>query len=435
MDPVNAATLILIGGFFALMLLRVPIAFSLGVSTFLCMAYLGLEPMGMMLKMADGIDSPSLLAIPFFILAGQLMADGGIAIKLINLANVFVGFIRGGLAMVNVLASMFFGGISGSSVADTASIGSILIPMMKKKGYDTDFSVGVTIMGSTQGIVIPPSHNVIIYSLAAGGGVSIGKLFLGGVIPGIMIGVSLMVVSYILSVKRNYPRERRLPLREAARVFFDALLGLFTAVIIVGAVIFGFATATESAALAVVYAFVITFFVYRQVSLKRFPAMLTASVKTIAMVMLLIACASAFGFMLSYLGVPDRVAGALAGVTQNRIAMLLLINVMLLALGCIMDMAPLILIVTPVLLPIVTSPAMGLDPVHFGIIMMINLGMGLCTPPVGSTLFVGCAIGKISIEKMARSLWPFYLAMLAVLLLVTFVPEITMWLPNLVVAD
>ena len=321
MDPVNVATILLIGSFFVLMLIRVPIAFSLGISTFVCMAYLGLEPMGMVLKMADGIDSPTLLAIPFFILAGQLMADGGIAIKLINLANLFVGFIRGGLAMVNVLASMFFGGISGSSVADTASVGSILIPMMKKKGYDTDFAVGVTIMGSTQGIVIPPSHNVIIYSLAAGGSVSIGKLFMGGVIPGVMIGLSLMVVSYVLAVKRNYPREEMVPLREAARTFVDAFLGLLTAVIIVGAVIFGFATATESAAIAVVYAFLVTFLVYRQVSLGQFPKMLVASIKTIAMVMLLIACASAFGFMLSYLGVPDRVAAALKGVTQNRIAL------------------------------------------------------------------------------------------------------------------
>jgi tripartite ATP-independent transporter DctM subunit len=434
MDPVNAATLLLIGSFFVLMLIRVPIAFSLGLSTFLCMAYLGLEPMGLVLKMADGIDSPTLMAIPFFILAGQLMADGGIAIKLINLANLFVGFIRGGLAMVNVLASMFFGGISGSSVADTASVGSILIPMMKKKGYDTDFAVGVTIMGSTQGIVIPPSHNVIIYSLAAGGSVSIGKLFMGGVIPGVMIGLSLMIVSYVLAVKRGYPREEMVPLRDAVKVFFDAFLGLLTAVIIVGAVIFGFATATESAALAVVYAFLVTFLIYRQVSIRQFPGMLVASIKTIAMVMLLIACASAFGFMLSYLGVPDRVASGLKGITQNKIALLLLINVMLLLLGCIMDMAPLILIVTPVLLPVVTSEVIGLDPVHFGIIMMINLGMGLCTPPVGSTLFVGCAIGKISIEKMAKALWPFYFAMLAVLLLVTYVPEITMWLPNMLVA-
>ena len=435
MNPVAIATIILIGGFFLLMLIRVPIAFSLGIATFLCMAYLGLDPMGLALKMADGIDSPTLLAIPFFILAGQLMADGGIAIRLINLANLFVGFIRGGLAMVNVLASMFFGGISGSSVADTASVGSILIPMMKKKGYDTDFSVGVTITASTQGIVIPPSHNVIIYSLAAGGSVSIGKLFMGGVIPGVMIGLSLMIVSYILAVKRGYPREEMVPLREAGKVFLDAFWGLLTAVIIVGAVIFGFATATESAAIAVVYAFVVTFLIYREVGIGRFPRMLVESIKTIAMVMLLIATASAFGFMLAYLGVPDKVAEALKSLTTNKYALLMLINVMLLVLGCIMDMAPLILIVTPVLLPVVSSPAIGMDPVHFGIVMMINLGMGLCTPPVGSTLFVGCAIGRISIEKMARSLWPFYLAMLAVLLLVTYVPDITMWLPNLVVVD
>lgn len=434
MDPVNVATIILIGGFFLLLALRVPIAFSLGLSTFFCMIYLRLDPMGMALKMADGIDAPTLLAIPFFILVGRIMADGGIAIKLINLANVCVGFIRGGLALVNVLACMFFGGITGSSVADAASVGSILIPMMKKKGYDTDFSVGVTITAATQGVVVPPSHNMIIYSLAAGGSVSIGKLFLGGLVPGVMLGLSLMVLAYVMSVKRGYPRGDMVPLREAVKVFFDAFWGLLTAVLIVGAVIFGFATVPEAAATAVIYAFIVVFFGYREVKLSAFPAMLLAAIKTITMVLLLISTASAFGFMLAYLGVPERVALAFSAVTQNRVALLLLINALLLFLGCIMDMAPLILITTPVLLPLVSSPAIGVDPVHFGIIMMLNLGIGLLTPPVGSTLFVGCAIGKISIEKMARSLWPFYLVLVAMLMLVTYVPQITMWLPTLVVA-
>ncbi len=432
MDPVNVATFLLISTFFVLLLVRVPIAFALGIASFVTISYLGLEPMAVVLKMADGIDSFALLAIPFFILAGQIMADGGIARRMINFANIFVGRIRGGLAMVNILASMFFGGISGSSVADTASIGSILIPMMKKKGYDTDYSVAVTITSSTQGIIIPPSHNVIIYALAAGGAVSIGKLFLGGVIPGVLVGITLMIVSYIIAVLRNYPKGEKIGFGEALRITIDAFWGLITAVIIVGAVVFGVATATESSAIAVVYAFLVTFLIYREIGIGEFGKILLNSVKTISMVMMLIATASTFGFMLAYLGVPAKVTALLAAVTTNRIVLLLLINVMLLVLGCIMDMAPLILIVTPVLLPVVTGPAIGMDPVHFGIMLMLNLGIGLCTPPVGSTLFVGCAIGNISIEKMAKSLWPFYLAMLFVLLLVTYVAPVTLWLPSLI---
>ncbi|MFA6448789.1 MAG: TRAP transporter large permease [bacterium] len=407
MDPVNAAILILIGSFFLLMIIRVPITFALGISAFLTISYLGLEPMAVVLK----------------------MADGGIAMRLINFANLFVGRIRGGLAMVNILASMFFGGISGSSVADTASIGSILIPMMKKKGYDADFAVGVTITGSTQGIIIPPSHNAIIYALAAGGAVSIGKLFLGGYIPGIMVGISLMTVSYIIAVIRKYPKGDKIGAKNALKIAVDAFWGLITAVIVVGAVIFGIATATESSAVAVVYAFIITFFVYREIGLKKFGDILLNSVKTISMVMMLIATASAFGFMLAYLGVPGKVAAALSAVSTNKIVILLLINIMLLVLGCIMDMAPLILIVTPVLLPVAVG--VGMDPVQFGIMLMLNLGIGLCTPPVGSTLFVGCAIGKVSIEKMARSLWPFLLTMMIVLMLITYVPWFTMWLPGI----
>lgn len=433
MEP---AAWILFGSFAALLLLRVPVAFSLGISSFLAIVYLGIDPMVVVQKMADGMDTFALLAIPFFILAGNLMGQGGIANRLIDLANALVGFIRGGLAMVNIMASMFFGGISGSSVADTSSIGSILIPMMKKNGYDADYAVGVTITSSTQGIIIPPSHNAILYALAAGGAVSIGKLFAAGVVPGVVIGVGLMITSYLIAVKRGYPKGRLVPLGEALRVFWQSILGLITAFLIAGLVIFGIATATESAAVAVVYAFIITFFVYREISLKRFPGVLLDSVKTIAMVMLLIATASAFGFVLAYLRIPSIVTDALLGFAgsgdsaMQAIKVMLLLNLLLLVLGCIMDMAPLILIVTPVLLPVATS--IGIDPVHFGIILLLNLGIGLCTPPVGSTLFVGCAIGKISIEKLSKSLWPFYLTMIIVLLLVTYVRPITMILPDLI---
>ncbi|MEW5945078.1 MAG: TRAP transporter large permease [bacterium] len=425
----NLAPFVLFGSFAVLLLLRVPVAFSLGASSFIAVVYVGLDPMVVVQKMADGMDSFALLAIPFFILAGNLMTEGGIAARMIDLANVLVGFIRGGLAMVNIVASMFFGGISGSSVADTSSIGTILIPMMKRKGYDADYSVSVTITSSTQGIIIPPSHNAIIYALAAGGSVSIARLFLGGIIPGVMVGLALMVVSCLIAARRNYPRGEMVPLREALKILAGSFPGLLTAVIIVGLVIFGVATATESSAIAVVYAFLIAFFFYREIPLGRLSGILLNSVKTISMVMLLIAAASSFGFVLAYLRIPALVTEALLHTAKSPFAVLLMINVLLLALGCVMDMAPLILIVTPVLLPVVTK--IGMDPVHFGIVLLLNLGIGLCTPPVGTTLFVGCAIGGISIEKTTRALPPFYLAMVSVLLLVTYVPWFTMFLPGI----
>ena len=427
-DP--AAIGLLLAGFAALLALRVPIAFSLAISSALTALALGLPPAQIVQQMCSGVSSVPLMAIPFFILAGEIMARGGIALRLIDLANLFVGRIRGGLAMVNILASMLFGGISGSSVADTSSIGSILIPMMKRKGYGADYAVDVTITSSTQGIIIPPSHNAVIYALAAGSSVSIARLFLAGIVPGIMVGLSLMVVAYAIAVRRGYPRETFPGWRQGLRVGADAFLGLLTAVIIVGGVLTGKFTATESSAVAVVYAFLVTFLVYRDISIRAFPGILRRSVSVIAMVMFLIASAKAFGFLLAYLQVPARATRVLLGVAgDNRIVLLLLINGLLLVLGCIMDMAPLILITTPILLPVVRQ--VGVDPVHFGIVMMLNLGIGLCTPPVGSTLFVGCAIGDVSIERVARSLPPFYIAMVVVLLLVTYLPQITMAIPNL----
>ncbi|MCF6097477.1 TRAP transporter large permease [Thermovorax subterraneus] len=422
------AIALLLGGFILLILLRVPIAFSLGISAVITAAYLGI-PLAMLAQaMVRGINSFSLLAIPFFILAGEIMGEGGISQRLINFSNVIVGRIKGGLALVNVLASMFFGGISGSSVADTSSIGSILIPMMKKKGYDTDYSVAVTITGSTQGILIPPSHNMIIYSLVAGG-VSVGRLFLAGMIPGIVLGLALMLLSYVIAVRRNYPAGDPCRLKEAIVATKDAALGLLTALIVVGGVITGFYTATEAAAVAAIYAFFVTFFIYKDIPLSKFPYILLKSLKTLAIVMALIATSNAFGWMLAYLKVPALVTKALLSISSNKYVVLLVINVLLLLLGCIMDMAPLILITTPILLPVAVQ--IGVDPVHFGIIMMLNLAIGLLTPPVGSTLFVGCAIGNISIEKLSRTMIPFYLTMIAVLLLITYVPGIVMFMPNL----
>ncbi|PKL06790.1 MAG: hypothetical protein CVV53_02470 [Spirochaetae bacterium HGW-Spirochaetae-9] len=428
-DPAVATTLLL-GGFILLMILRVPITYSLASVSLVTAIYLKIPLMAIVQQMVQGVRSFSLLAIPFFILAGEMMSQGGIARKLIELANVFVGRIQGGLAMVNCMDSMFFGGISGSAVADVASTGTIIIPMMKMKGYDEDFAVALTVASSTQGVIIPPSHNMIIYSLAAGG-VSVGRLFLAGYIPGISLGLSMMIISFIIAKKRNYPKEPKVSFKEALKISKDAFLGLMTAVIIMGGVISGIFTATESAAIAVVYAFFITFFVYKEIPLKAMKGILYNSLKTLSMVMALIAAASAFGWLMAYLRIPAKATELILSVTTNKYLLLLLINVLLLFLGMIMDMAPLILIVTPILYPIVVT-TLGLSPVHFGIIILINLAIGLCTPPVGSALFVGCAVGKISIEKVTKALMPYYITMIIVLLLVTYIPAITMFLPNLI---
>lgn len=381
-------------------------------------------------RMVGGLNSFSLLAIPFFILAGEIMNEGGISRRLINLANVMIGKVRGGLAMVNVLASTFFGGISGSAVADVSSIGSVLIPMMKKAKYDSDYAVNVTISSAAQGVMIPPSHNMIIYSTAAGG-VSVGALFMGGIVPGILLGLILMVVTYIIAVKRNYPKGEPVKREEVPKIIREGLLGLLTAVIIIGGIVSGIFTATESAAIGVVYAFIITFFVYRDIPLSRMRIILVRTSKTLAMVLFLIASSSAFGWLLALLKVPAMVTEGLLAFSPNDIVTLLLINLILLVLGMFMDMAPLILIATPILLPVAT--AAGMDPVQFGVVLILNLAIGLITPPVGTCLFVGCAIGQIPIEKTVKGMAPFYLAMIVTLLLVTFVPQFSLFLPDLLI--
>lgn len=421
--------ILLMGSLLLLIMMSVPIAYALGLSALITALYVGIPLEAVFLKVSDGVDNFTLLAIPFFVFAGALMAEGGMARRLIDFANIFVGFMRGGLAMVNILSSMFFGGISGSSVADTSSIGSIMIPMMKKQGYDDAFSVNVTITSSTQGIVIPPSHNAVIYSYAAGGSVSIAQLFLAGVIPGIMIGISLMVLAFIISTRRNYPRCETVTLREALRISWQALAGLLTVFIIVGGVIGGFFTPTESAAVAVIWAFLVTLFVYRDYRWRDLPHLLHGVIQTVAMVMIVIGFAAAFAYMMTLMQIPAKATQLLLSISTDKYTVLLLINVMLLILGTFMDMAPLILICTPILLPVTTM--LGLNPVHFGIVMMLNLSIGLITPPVGTTLFVGCAIGKVPIEQASRQLWPFWLAMLVVLLLVTYIPALTLWVPSL----
>lgn len=421
---------VLFGAFLLLLLLGVPIAFTLGVSAFVTVLYLDLPLMVVYQRMAAGMNVFALMAIPFFIYAGELMLHGGIAERLVRFANAIVGHVRGGLGLVNVLASMLFGGISGSAVADASALGSTLIPMMREKGYDADYAVNVTVTSATIGLIIPPSHNMIIYSIAAGGTVSVASLFLAGVVPGILTGVCLMVAAYAVAVRRGYAREARPDWRVLIVTFAASLPGLFTAVIIVGGVISGVFTATESSSIAVIYALIITAFAYRSLSWRAFITATMNAVRTTAMVLLLIGTAAAFGWLLALNQVPARLFELMQTLSDNPIVTLLIINLILLFLGTFMDMSPLIVITTPIFLPVVQ--ALGMDPVQFGILLMINLGLGLVTPPVGSVLFVGCAVAKIRMEETLKTVWPFYLALLAALFLVTYIPAISMTLPRLV---
>lgn len=421
---------VLFGTFLLLLLLGVPIAFTLGVSAFATVLYMDLPLMVVFQRMAAGMNVFALIAIPFFIYAGELMLHGGIAERLVRLANVIVGHVRGGLGLVNVLASMLFGGISGSAVADASALGSILIPMMREKGYDADYAVNVTVTSATIGLIIPPSHNMIIYSIAAGGTVSVASLFLAGVVPGVLAGVCLMVAAYAVAVRRGYPREARANWRVLIVTFAAALPGLITAIIIVGGVISGVFTATESSSIAVIYALIITAFAYRSLNWKAFITATMNAVRTTAMVLLLIGTAASFGWLLALNQVPAQLFELMQTFSDNPIVTLLIINLILLFLGTFMDMSPLIVITTPIFLPVVK--ALGMDPVQFGILLMINLGLGLVTPPVGTVLFVGCAVAKIRMEDTLKTVWPFYLALLAALFLVTYIPAISMTLPRLV---
>lgn len=422
------AVVLLIGSFLVMIALRMPIVFAIGLSSIATTFYLDLPLQMVAQNMVKGLNVFVLLAVPFFILAGDIMASGGIADKLVAFANSLVGWMRGGLAMVNILASMFFGGISGSSAADTTAIGSLLIPMMKKKGYDEAFATSVTITGSVQGILIPPSHNMVIYALAAGG-VSIGSLFLAGLVPGVLLGVALMVYSYIVSRVKNYPVGDKFNVKTLLKNFWSAGLGLGTVLIVVVGVIAGVFTATESAAIACAYAFIITFFVYRQIPLSEIVPILTRSMKTLGIVMILIGTSTAFGWLLAYLKVPALIAQAIFSFSKDPVVVLLIINLFLLFMGTLMDMSSLILITTPILLPI--AKQIGVDPVHFGVIMILNLGIGLLTPPVGSTLFLGSAISGVSIERITKASLPFFGVMLLVLALVTYVPSVVMFVPKL----
>ena len=412
-----------------LLALGMPVAFAVGLSAVAGALWIDLPLEALMIQITSGVNKFTLLAIPFFILAGAIMAEGGIARRLVNFAYIFVGFIRGGLSLVNIVASTFFGAISGSSVADTASIGTVMIPEMEKKGYPREYAAAVTASGSVQAILIPPSHNSVIYSLAAGGTVSIATLFIAGVLPGLILGLSLMVLCLGFARKRGYPKGERVPFKQALKIFFDALWGLMTVVIILGGILSGIFTATESAAVACLWAFFVTMFIYRDYKWNELPKLMCRTVKTVTIVMILIGFAAAFGAVMTYMQLPMRITEFFTSLSDNKYVILMYLNIMLLLIGTLMDMAPIILILTPVLLPVTNS--LGIDPVHFGMIMMVNLGIGLITPPVGSVLFVASAVSKQKIEAVVREMLPFYGMLLVGLGMVTYIPAISLWLPRM----
>ncbi|MEG3126938.1 TRAP transporter large permease [Pantoea cypripedii] len=419
---------ILIGSLILLLLVGFPVAFAVGFSAFIGAWWIDLPLEAVVIQVTNGINKFSLLTIPFFILAGAIMAEGGIARRLVNFAYIFVGFIRGGLSLVNIVASTFFGAISGSSVADTASIGSVMIPQMEEKGYPRDFAAAVTASGSVQAVLTPPSHNSVIYSLATGGVVTISSLFVAGIFPGLLLGACLMVMCLGFARKRGYPKGEAIPFRQALKIFFDAFWGLFTIVIILGGILSGIFTASESAAIACLWAFFVTMFIYRDFKWNQLHILMFRTIKTVTIVMVLIAFAAGFGAVMTFMQLPTAITDAFTSLSDNKYVILMCINVLLLLIGTLMDMAPIILILTPVLLPVATS--LGVDPVHFGMIMMTNLGIGLITPPVGTVLFVASAVSKQKIEQVVGAMLPFYCMLFLVLMLITYIPALSLWLPH-----
>lgn len=425
----GTSVILLLVAFVILLCLNVPIALAIGISTTLSMLVTiptlpALTTVAQ--QMATGINSFALLAIPFFILSGYIMAQGGIANRLINFAKVIVSSFPGGLAYVNVVACMFFGAISGSAAAATSAVGGVMIPSMNKEGFDKNFNTALTVTASTTGLLIPPSNILIIYSLASGG-VSISALFIAGYVPGLLIGISLILVAAIMSKINGYPKGNIATFNELISKSFDAIPSLFLIYIVIGGIIKGIFTATEASAVAVLYALFLSF-IYKEIRLEDLPGLLLKTVETTSIVMLLIGTSKAMSWLLSYLNIPQDVSTYLVNLTDNIFFLLLVINILLLVVGTFMDMTPAVLIFTPILLPVVTK--LGVDPLHFGIIMILNLCIGLCTPPVGSVLFLGCGIGKTSIDKLIKPILPFYSAMIVVLLIITYFPQLSLFLPK-----
>jgi tripartite ATP-independent transporter DctM subunit len=423
--------LIVVGTLLVCFALGVPIAYALGLGALAGAYWIGIPLEAVMLQVSSGVSKFAMLTIPFFVLAGAIMAEGGMARRLVAFANVLVGLvrIRGGLSAVNVLATTFLSGISGSAVADTSAIGSVMIPQMERAGFPRVFATNVTISASVQALLVPPSHNAVIYSLATGGTISIISLFMAGVMPGLLLGASLVVLCLVLAYRNGHPRGETVPLRAAVKIAVDALWGLVTLAIILGGILGGVFTAIEAGAVACIWAFFVTMFIYRDYRWRHLPELIHRTMRTVAMVMTLIAFASSVGYVMALMQVPARVTALLLTLSSDKNVILFLINILLLVLGCLLDMAPSILIVTPILLPVVMK--FGVDPVHFGMIMLLNLGIGLCHPPVGAILFVGCAVGRVTIEQVVREIWPFYGVMFLVLMLVTYIPSVSLWLPRM----
>lgn len=431
MTTTMIATLLLVGVFLALVFLRVPVVYAIGTSSLLVFFYLGINPMQMALRFVTNLNSYTLLAVPFFILMGELMGAGGVTETLIDFSRELVGWIRGGAAMVNVVASFFFGGISGSSSADCASLGPIEIKMMEEQGYDRAFSTCLTMASSVEGILVPPSQNMVIYTLAAAGvtSVSIGQLFLAGYVPGAVLSIVLMIYSYYYSKKMNIPVTGKFNLIACIKSLGRAIWGLLAVLIVVVGVITGVFTTTESAACAVVWSLVVGLFIYKGFKLRDIPNIFHNVTMTLGKVLILIGVSGSFTYLLTYLKVPTMVSTALFSLTDNKIVILIMLNILMLVLGCLVEMACLILMLTPVILPIWIS--LGLSPIHLGVVMVLNLGIGLLTPPVGSTLFIGSAISGIRIEKLAKKMIPFYAVMGIALLILTYFPQCFMWLPEM----
>ena len=423
--------IVLVVSFFFLLIVGVPIAYSIGVAGVLTML-VHIDSLPALttyaLRMASGLDSFALLAIPFFILAGNIMNSGGIALRLIDFAKVLVGRLPGGLAVVNVVANMLFGAISGSAAAAASAIGSIMTPEMRKAGYDPNFSAAVNISSATTGMTIPPSNVLIVYSLASGG-VSVSALFMAGYLPGILTGIAIMIVAAFFAAKAGYTVGERVTLRQGIRCFLRAIPSLMLLVIVIGGILAGWFTATEASAIAVLYALLLSFF-YKELTWKELPGVLLHSAKTTAIVLLLVATCTGLSWIMSYENIPQTVSRLLLAISDNPVVILLLINMILLLVGVFMDMTPAVLIFTPIFLPIAVQQ-LGMDPVHFGIMMVLNLCVGLCTPPVGSVLFIGCSVAGVRIDQVIRPLIPLFAAMVFVLLLVTYLPGLSLWIPSL----
>ena len=415
--------------FVTFLILGIPIAFVLGLTSFVALLYSGNIPLLLMPKeMFSGTDSFPLLAVPFFMLAGNLMNAGGITRRLINFCNILLGYVRGGLALVNIVASMFFAGITGAAAADASAIGSILIPAMTEEKYDRDFSAAVTAAASTMGPIIPPSIPMIIFGAIAE--LSVGALFLAGVIPGVMIGLSLMGVAYVISRKRHYPKEKVKSVKDFFIGLKDAFLALLMPAIIMGGILGGIFTPTEAAVVAVVYAFIVSFSIYREIRWKDLPKVLIDSVVTTSILMLVIANSAIFGWILANQQVPQAVAQIFLSISNNKWVILLLLNIFLLFVGTFMETTASLIILTPILFPLAVK--VGIDPIHFGVVMVLNLVIGLITPPLGVCLFIACSIAKITLEQIVKAILPFLIAVIAILFIVTYIPQLSLWIPRMV---